>query len=58
MMKEVAKFVYEAAAETLKKQWEILNPPIDRQKIYEMMMKMKALEAEQGGEGGDATPSG
>jgi len=58
MMNEVAEFVYQAAAETLKKQWEAFNPPIDRQKIYEMMMKMKALEAEQGEEGGDATPSG
>jgi DNA gyrase/topoisomerase IV subunit B len=58
MMNEVAKFVYEAAVETLKKQWETFNPPIDRQKVYEMMMRMKALEAEHRKEDGDATPSG
>lgn len=57
MMKEVAKFVYKAGAETLKKQWETFNPQIDRQKVYEMMMKMRALEANQG-KGEDATLSG
>lgn len=38
----VAEFVYKAAAETLKEQWEALNPPIDYQAIYRKTMAVEA----------------
>ncbi len=53
----VADFVYRAAAETLKKQWAILNPPIDYEAIYRKIMASKTKPSTDAATG-DAPVSG
>jgi DNA gyrase/topoisomerase IV subunit B len=47
----VAKFVYKAAAETLKEQWRELNPPVDHEAIYRKMMESKRNRPPASGSG-------